>query len=180
MRTITNRSSLVVAIVAAGTLMFAACGGGDSGSSPAENDTVDVTDTSLDVQEQLDAAKDVDDAIGSNCAEAATAFGAVAMSASQAVTNPGAFSIDEMKKNIEIARTAVPGELADEFDLYAEMYLAYGEVIADIGGVEGLADPQNAAKFAELQDKIDDDEISAAGEAITTYFANQCTFPGAG
>ena len=177
--------STVLAFLAAGSLLFAACssGDGDSGTSDtaAETVTQDVTDTTMDVQEQLDQAEQADDALGQgNCAEAATAFGTVAASAAQALSNPDAFSIDDMKKNIEIARSAIPAELEDEFDLYAEMYIAYGEVIADVGGIQGLADPTNAAKLEELEEKINNDEITAAGETLTDYFANECTFLGEG
>lgn len=176
------KRSIVVALFVTGGVLFGACSSSDdpgSSDTAAESATQDVTDTSLDVQEQLDAAKQADDVAGTgNCAEAATAFGAVAMSASQAVTDPEAFSIDDLKKNIDIAREAVPAELEDEFNLYADMYLAFGQAIADAGGLEGLADPENAAKFADMQQKLDSVEVNEAGNRLTEYFSNECALLG--
>lgn len=177
------KRSAVLALLASGALLFTACssGDGDSGTSDtaAETVTQDVTDTSLDVQEQLDAAEQADEVAGTgDCAEAATAFGAVAMSASQAISDPDTFSVDELKKNIDIARKAVPAELEDEFDLYADMYVAYGETIAEIGGAAGLGDPTNAAKLSELQEKLDAIDVNEAGDRLTEYFSNECAILG--
>lgn len=186
MRVRVKRSTLLVCVVS-GSLFLTACssGGDDSastdtaGETAAETATQDVTDTSLDVQEQLDAAEQADDVLGGgNCAEAATAFGTVALSATQAISNPDAFSVDELKKNIEIARKVIPAELEDEFDLYAEMYVAYGETIAEIGGAEGLSDPANMSKLEELQLKLEDVDVNEAGQRLTEYFESECEFLG--
>jgi hypothetical protein len=177
------KRSIGLSLVLSGTLFLTACGSGgsDSASSDAAAETAaaDVTDTTFDVQEQLDAAKDADDALGGgNCAEAATAFGTIATSAAYALSNPDGFAVDELKKNIEIVRAAIPAELEDEFELFAEMYIAYGETIAEIGGMAGLSDPSNASKLDELSNKLDDEDVTAAGETIADYFSDECDFLG--
>jgi hypothetical protein len=94
---------------------------------------------------------------------------------------PGAMSADELEElqaTLEEAKgkADVPDEIADAFAVWSEAWGEFGAAMSEMEG--GVLNPENAAKFEELSETIEDPEVEAAGKEIEAYVTENCAAGG--
>jgi hypothetical protein len=150
----------IMAMVIAGLL--ASCGG-SSGSSQG-----DVSDSSSPAGGSSEIVR------GNDCVTAVSAFNAVNQDVIRALPSPESLDLDQLKKNIEIAKSVVPSEIESEFALFADTFGEVGEILSRLADKGGLSNPENASEIAALESRLEDKDFSAAMDRLQQFFLSEC------
>ena len=149
---------------------FVACGGGDDddSSSASANDKPDTESA----EDAGDAAANAADFAGfdEDCQDAVAAMSSVAAGASAAFGGGGTDISDSIETFRQFADRA-PDEIKDEMQLMAKAYGDFVEALGDYDPSSGEAPPQ---EVMDAIAKLDNDELSAASEKVSSYFEEHC------
>jgi hypothetical protein len=141
--------------------------GGSSGTSEVQDVVKDIASGNVTVDDSGIVK-------GNDCLSAASAFNAVNFDIMRALPSPEQLDLDRLAKNIEVAKSVVPAAIATEFALFADTYGEVGKTLSTMAGAGGISDPANAAKVAELTQKLENKEFAAAMDRLGDFFKSEC------
>lgn len=163
----TNRTRVLLSVLAVAALGFTACGGDDDDSASAgSSTTVDQGDL-----ERAAKAAGVD----KECLAGVQAYSSLGASAGAAFA--GGEELDKSVKAFQAYADAAPGAIKDEVKVIADAYSAYFRAVADSGWdpTSGKAPTQEQADaLSAAGEKIDSDEVKTASDTVSAYFDEHC------
>lgn len=149
--------------------MLAGCGG-DGGSNGLEDLVDGGTDITTDDGSSLDLGDVTDD-----CIKASAAFDEASQAFYQFTSGSGTtIDIDEFRSDIEEARSAVPNDIKDAYDVYMDAMLGYAEIYKNADPADP-ASAENLELSMEALTKLSSPEVLTAMEELTNYFITECT-----
>lgn len=152
----------------AGLLVFAvaSCGGDDSSnlSDMADETSTDAGD---------DSGMGDYQATGNECIDAASAFGYAIGSLGNAMTGAD-WDLEEYRKNMDIARSAIADSAKADFDTVADAYDTLAEVMAEVNAAGGIQTAEGQEILTNANNDFDDAEIDAAAGRLTAYYSTEC------
>lgn len=160
----------------AGLLVFAlaSCGGDDS------SNVSDMIEEASGDAGSDDASSSGDDAgmgeyqaTGNECIDAASAFGYAIASLGNAVTGAD-WDLEEYRKNMDVARSAIADSAKTDFDTVADAYDALAEVMAEVNAAGGIQTAEGQEILTNANNDFDDAEIDAAAGRLTAYYSTEC------
>jgi hypothetical protein len=177
----------LLAVLATGALFvpLAACGD-DDGGSPLSAGTDDNAaddssgdDSSGDDSSGDDSSGDVDLPDADELEDLAdlsgvdeVCLGAVFAASGLGALMSGGEGADEAQQYFDEARSNVPDEIKDDFDVLADFYAEFAALLADFDNdfSKLMSDPDAQEKFAELES----DELETASANLDAWFSENC------
>jgi ABC-type glycerol-3-phosphate transport system substrate-binding protein len=162
----------VLFIVAALSLLLAACGDDSSGGSTAQSAPTEAADGTI-------GDVDLGDITGlsDECATVAEAS-LQAAGAAGAALSPGG-DVGDIGSFFDGAADAAPEELRDDFEVLAETFGTYGQVLEDSGAdltdPNSFADPQVVEALQEAVETFSTSEFEDAANNISTWAEANCS-----
>ncbi len=174
----------VAVMLVLGSVMLAACGGDDGGSSGDGTDTgaggggaTGVTSATGATGATTAGDGGVAGVIGSaECAEVAAAMAAAAQGSSAIASGSGS-DLEQSLQQMEAFAEAVPDEIKADVETVLAGYRAYIEAIQDSGWdpASGEAPPPEViAELEQVSQEFSSEEFQAASERVNAYFASGC------
>ncbi|HEX4906354.1 MAG TPA: hypothetical protein VFU93_12940 [Acidimicrobiales bacterium] len=171
---------LVALLVGAG--MLVGCGGDDDDAgADAAAEAADEAEQGVDDDVDLDDVEDF--AFGSEeCLEASAAFLSAAGGAA-ALFGGGDEELERSLAELQELGDDVPDEIADDFDVFVEVYADLADELADLDydPSSGEApDDETMAALQELGERFEDSDFQAASDRIQAWFTENCEMSDAG
>jgi hypothetical protein len=162
-----TRTLLAVFAIGALFVPLAACGGDDGGSPLSAGTDDNSTDDSVDLPD-ADELEDLADLSGVD----EVCLGAVYAASGLGALMSGGEGADEAQQFFDEARSNVPDEIKDDFDVLADFYAEFAALLADFDNdfSKLMTDPDAQEKFAELES----DELEAASANLDAWFSENC------
>lgn len=145
-------------LVLAASLLFAACGGGGSGS---DSGLPGVPDNEL---------AEAITGVNSECFEIAAAYAAIGLGALGASFGVSESELAELQDSIRELEASIPNEIAGDFEVFAD---AFGEYFETIGSLD-LMNPANAAQIEAASQTLESPEVLEAQANIEAYLDREC------
>jgi hypothetical protein len=173
---------LTIVVVVLLAVFGAGCGGGDDDEASddttvaVETDTDTTLDTTTDETETTDTDTDGDTSVlaSSECQELVSA----SVAFSQAIGAAGAGSddnLDEVATLFDEYAERAPEEIQEDIRVLGDAYAEYAEVLADIQLEPGqVPDAQALQRLQEAIASIDQTEVAAAAERLSTWAQTNC------
>ncbi len=176
-----KKRSLVLSLIATGSLLFAACGGDDTSADTAGADTTaadgsaDATTAAPDDTSASDISIDegkLGDIVGDDCAQVAAVMASVYGSAAGVAGD----STKELEAALDSMKSKVPDDLKDDLAVVSEAWSGYLAVLAKYGNdmtkliTAAASDPELQAQMA----KMSTPEVEAASDNLSKYFDETC------
>jgi hypothetical protein len=171
---------VTIAVVLVFALVGAGCGGDDETSGNTDTVVTDTTtdETTTDETTTEDTTEETETEAGGGLAsgdceeliEASAAF-------SQALATSGgnAGDLDDVSGVFDELAESAPEEIRADFQVLAEAYTAYADVLADVEVEPGeVPDAEALAALQQAIASIDQAEVSAASQRITTWSSENC------
>lgn len=161
----------------AGLLVFAvaSCGGDDSSSvsDMIEEASGDAGTSDAGSSDSDESGLGDYQATGNECIDAASAFGYAIASLGNAMTGAD-WDLEEFRRNMDIARSAIADSAKADFDTVADAYDALAEVMSEVNAAGGIQTAEGQEILTNANNDFDDAEIDAAAGRLTVYYSTEC------
>ena len=160
---------VTIAVVLVFALVGAGCGGDDEASDTT--DTV-ITDTTTE-ETTTEETDDLGDLASGECQELIAASSAF----SQAIGSAGAATgdLDDVSEVFDELADSAPEEIRADFEVLAEAYEAYADVLGDVDVEPGeVPDAEALAALQQAIASIDQADVAAASQRISTWATANC------
>jgi hypothetical protein len=173
------RRVTILLVVAAFALAVVGCGGSDEAGSDTE--TVAVTDTTTDETTTEETETDgtdtaeTTDASGdfSDCAGLTDATQKLGQALSAASSDEG--SLEASSELYQQFADEAPEEIRADVQILADAYAKYVDALKDVDLSSGTPSPDDALKLSQALASIDQTDVAAASQRITTWASANCT-----
>ena len=164
---------LALALVAAG------CGGGDDDSSAADDTTIEETTTTEDTTSEDTTSDDDlsdDDLSGVLADEDCRELVNISVTFGQAIAGA---TDSEAAEAFQDLVDDVPSEIQADVQILADWFAEYASTLQDIGIQAGqVPDAQQLAELQAAFAALDQEEVSAASERLSTWAQENCSAAG--
>ncbi|MBA3332738.1 MAG: hypothetical protein H0U30_01995 [Actinobacteria bacterium] len=161
----------IVVALSAFLLVGAGCGGDDQAAS----DTATFTDTTTDETTTDDATTDDDlgDLASGECADLVES--GQRLSQALGAGNLTDEDLDDVSRFFDEFADSAPEEIRADFQVLAEAWEVYAEVLPDLQVEPGeTPDPEALANLQQATASIDQEEFAAASERINAWTTENC------
>ena len=163
----------LVVVLVLGSVVLAACGGGNDEAAPGADTGAD-GGTAAETGGGAGGETGVGTIDAARCAEIAQAMAAAAAAAVPQATDG---DLGSSVEQLEAFAAAAPEEIRDDMQMVAEGYALIAEALEEAGYDPTSGQPptaEQAAALTAVAEQLDSEEFQAAADRVSAYFEAGC------